>query len=89
MVFTVLGPIEADPEYQLIVDSNNMLVEVDNEISACRIAQLCMTNALCVCVCSFRCSAQVCTRQVLETLPRTGVSSAHSSGVHCHSEGKD
>lgn len=29
----VLGPIEADPEYQLIVDSNNMLVEVDNEIN--------------------------------------------------------
>ena len=25
--------MEADPEYQLIVDSNNILVEVDNEIS--------------------------------------------------------
>ena len=30
---TVVGPVEADPEYQLIVDSNNMAVEIDNEIS--------------------------------------------------------
>lgn len=29
----VMGPIEADPEYQLIVDSNNLIVEIDNEIS--------------------------------------------------------
>ena len=28
----VVGPVEADPEYQLIVDSNNILVEMDNEI---------------------------------------------------------
>jgi U4/U6 small nuclear ribonucleoprotein PRP31 len=28
----VIGPVEADPEYQLIVDSNNILVEIDNEI---------------------------------------------------------
>ncbi len=31
--FTVVGPVEADPEYQLIVDSNNMAVEIDNETS--------------------------------------------------------
>ncbi|KAL5473492.1 hypothetical protein EMCRGX_G027982 [Ephydatia muelleri] len=29
----VLGPVEADPEYQLIVESNNMIVEMDNEIN--------------------------------------------------------
>ena len=29
----MLGPVEADPEYKLIVDSNNMTVEIDNEIS--------------------------------------------------------
>ena len=29
----VLGPVEADPECQLIVESNNMLVELDTEIS--------------------------------------------------------
>ena len=29
----MIGPVEADPEYQLIVDSNNMVVEIDNEIS--------------------------------------------------------
>ena len=29
----MLGPIEADPEYQVIVDSNNLIVEIDNEIS--------------------------------------------------------
>lgn len=29
----VVGPVEADPEYQLIVDSNNLVVEIDNEIS--------------------------------------------------------
>ena len=27
--------MEVDPEYQLIVDSNNILVEIDNEISKC------------------------------------------------------
>ena len=29
----MVGPVEADPEYQLIVDSNNIIVEIDNEIS--------------------------------------------------------
>jgi len=29
----VSGPIEADPEYQLIVEANNITVEIDNEIS--------------------------------------------------------
>ena len=29
------GPVEYDPEYQLIVESNNMVVEIDNEI--CRL----------------------------------------------------
>ncbi|KAL8587798.1 U4/U6 small nuclear ribonucleoprotein Prp31 [Nucella lapillus] len=29
----VAGPVEADPEYKLIVNSNNMTVEIDNEIS--------------------------------------------------------
>lgn len=26
------GPVEADPEYVLIVDANNLAVEIDNEI---------------------------------------------------------
>ena len=30
--YVVFGPVEADPEYRLIVDSNNILVEIDNEI---------------------------------------------------------
>ena len=29
----LIGPVEADPEYQLIVDSNNLIMEIDNEIS--------------------------------------------------------
>jgi len=29
----VCGPVEADPEYQLIVEANNITVEIDNEIS--------------------------------------------------------
>ena len=33
IIIVVLGPVEADPEYQLIVESNNMLVELDTEIS--------------------------------------------------------
>ncbi len=28
-----MGPVEADPEYQLIVEANNITVEIDNEIS--------------------------------------------------------
>ena len=31
--FPVLGPVELDPEYQLIVQANNLTVEIDNEIS--------------------------------------------------------
>ncbi|CAG0881101.1 unnamed protein product [Darwinula stevensoni] len=27
-----MGPVEADPEYQLIVEANNLAVEIDNEI---------------------------------------------------------
>lgn len=27
------GPLEVDPEYQLIVEANNLAVEIDNEIS--------------------------------------------------------
>ena len=30
---TVAGPVELDPEYQLIVEANNLTVEIDNEIS--------------------------------------------------------
>ncbi|KAH6943722.1 hypothetical protein HPB50_025874 [Hyalomma asiaticum] len=29
----VAGPVEADPEYQLIVEANNLAVEIDNEIN--------------------------------------------------------
>lgn len=28
----IIGPVETDPEYQLIVEANNLAVEVDNEI---------------------------------------------------------
>jgi len=31
----VCGPLEADPEYQLIVEANNVTVEIDSEISKC------------------------------------------------------
>lgn len=29
----VARPVEADPEYQLIVEANNITVEIDNEIN--------------------------------------------------------
>ncbi|KAJ9596391.1 hypothetical protein L9F63_012599 [Diploptera punctata] len=29
----IVGPVEADPEYQLIVEANNVAVDVDNEIA--------------------------------------------------------
>lgn len=28
------GPVEADPEYQLIVEANNLAVEIDNDVNA-------------------------------------------------------
>ena len=31
------GPVEADPEYQLIVESNNMVLDVETEISMCTV----------------------------------------------------
>lgn len=32
-VSSVSGPVEADPEYRLIVAANNLTVEIDNELS--------------------------------------------------------
>ena len=32
-IVTSRGPVEADPEYRVIVDANNLVVETDNEIS--------------------------------------------------------
>lgn len=29
----IIGPVEADPEYRLIVEANNLAQDVDNEIS--------------------------------------------------------
>lgn len=29
----VLGPVEVDPEYQLIVEANNLMAEIDNEVN--------------------------------------------------------
>lgn len=31
--FTVMGPVEAAPEYRVIVDANNLTVEIENELS--------------------------------------------------------
>lgn len=28
----ILGPVESDPEYLLIVEANNLIVEIDDEI---------------------------------------------------------
>jgi hypothetical protein len=33
LVFTVMGPVEAAPEYRVIVDANNLTVEIENELS--------------------------------------------------------
>ena len=30
----IQGPVEADPEYQLIVEANNLAVEIDNDVIA-------------------------------------------------------
>lgn len=32
---TVMGPVEAAPEYRVIVDANNLTVEIENELSEC------------------------------------------------------
>ena len=34
--FLVSGPVEADPEYLLIVEANDISAEIDNEISKCK-----------------------------------------------------
>lgn len=31
--FEIIGPVEQDPEYKLIVEANNLTVEIDNEIN--------------------------------------------------------
>lgn len=30
-----MGPVEAAPEYRVIVDANNLTVEIENELSEC------------------------------------------------------
>lgn len=30
---SVMGPVEAAPEYRVIVDANNLTVEIENELS--------------------------------------------------------
>ena len=57
-ISVVLGPVEADPEYQLIVESNNMLVELDTEISML-VASTCLQCILHIIV--HRCHSQVYT----------------------------
>lgn len=32
-IFIVMGPVEAAPEYRVIVDANNLTVEIENELS--------------------------------------------------------
>lgn len=34
-----MGPVEAAPEYRVIVDANNLTVEIENELSECREGQ--------------------------------------------------
>lgn len=36
----IIGPVESDPEYQLIVEANNMAVDIDNEIGILELKQL-------------------------------------------------
>lgn len=40
---TVMGPVEAAPEYRVIVDANNLTVEIENELSECWEGQAEMT----------------------------------------------
>ena len=42
----VVGPVEANPEYQLIVESNNLLVEIENEI--CKTISLRLQYCTCI-----------------------------------------
>lgn len=41
-----MGPVEAAPEYKVIVDANNLTVEIENELSKFHVAlhrKLCFT----------------------------------------------
>lgn len=42
----VSGPVEADPEYRLIVAANNLTVEIDNELSELVVPGFVEKNAL-------------------------------------------
>ena len=63
--------MEADPEYQLIVESNNMIVEMDNEISEVSCAQhlstyvFCFVFVYCCVVLSFALVVFACTNLLL------------------------
>lgn len=84
------GPVEADPEYQLIVEANNITVEIDNEISealflssALKIFTLAdMVWHLNVYLCFYRCDSQVYKRSLLQEIPWTGITRSHTTRVH-------
>lgn len=70
----VAGPVEADPEYRLIVAANNLTVEIDNELSKfavpviyyfkcllCKSILLCITDFPNVLLHTFRYNSQVYT----------------------------
>lgn len=73
----IIGPVESDPEYQLIVEANNMAVDIDDEIGIRNIMNfkhsynpfIFTRNRSYI----FSHHTQIHKRQILQTVPRIGV----------------
>lgn len=97
-VLSVSGPVEADPEYRLIVAANNLTVEIDNELSELDfncvtkanqeiVFILCSTEKVTCVSCVFRHHSQVYKGQILQEISRAGVFGSRFFRLYSHSQG--
>jgi hypothetical protein len=73
------GAGEADPEYKLIVEANNIAAEIDNEIGK---ILLILTSLFLYILTFFRYNSPVCEGKIFKEVPRTGLSRRAAFGLY-------
>lgn len=68
----IIGPVESDPEYRLIVEANNCAAELDNEIGMQRLTpKKCTKDSSFTFLKFFRHNPSFCQAEVFQALSRT------------------